>query len=47
MMSPIVVLGSSFPSSSKKIEKKVVKVGPPLTKHSGSAHECQASDGHG
>ena len=32
----IVVLGSSLPSSTKK---KVVKVGPPLTTFSGSAHE--------
>ena len=31
----IVVLESSLPSSAKKI----VKVGPPLTKLSGSAHE--------
>ena len=37
----IVVLGSSLPSSKKKKKKKkknVVKVGPPLTKLSGSAH---------
>ena len=35
----IVVLGSSLPSSTKKKTKKnVVKVGPPLTKLSGSAH---------
>ena len=32
----IVVLGCSLPSSNKKNN---VKVGPPLTKHSGSAHE--------
>ena len=36
----IVVLGSSLPSSTKKKKKKknIVKVGPPLTKLSGSAH---------
>ena len=39
----IVVLGSSLPSSTKKKKRKnknknVVKVGPPLTKLSGSAH---------
>ena len=33
-----VVFGSSFPSPTKKKEKIVVKVGPPLTKLSGSAH---------
>ena len=32
----IVVFGSSHPSSTKK--KKLVKVGPPLTKFSGSTH---------
>ena len=38
MMAPlIVVFGSSLPSSKKK-KKNVVKVGPPLTKLSGSAH---------
>ena len=39
----IVVLGSFLPSSKKKKKKKkkknVVKVGPPLTKLSGSAHD--------
>ena len=36
-----VVFGSFFPLSNYKKEKKkiVVKVGPPLTKLSGSAHE--------
>ena len=36
----IVVLGSSLPSLTRKKEKKknVVKVGPPLTKLSRSAH---------
>ena len=34
----IVVLGSSLPSSTKQEKKNVVKVGPPLTKPSGSAH---------
>ena len=34
----IVVLGSTLPSSTKKIGKKIVKVGHPLTKLSGSAH---------
>ena len=33
-----VVFGSSHPSSTKKTTKKNVKVGPPLTKFSGSAH---------
>ena len=40
MMAPlynVVVLGSSLPSST---EKSVVKVGPPLTKLSGSTHFC-------
>ena len=39
----IVVFGSSLPTSTKKKKKKkkknIVKVGPPLTKHSGSAHD--------
>ena len=47
----IVVFGSSHPSSTseknynkKKQKKNVVKVGPPLTKFSGSAHEGRDED---
>ena len=38
----LVVFGSSLPSSTKKSNKKnVVRIGPPLTKLSGSAHELK------
>ena len=37
----IVIFGSSHPSSTKKQQKNVVKVRPPLTKFSGSATCCK------
>ena len=38
----IVELGYSFPHQLKNKTKNVVKVGPPLTKLSGSAHACKS-----
>ena len=41
----MMVLGSSLPSSTKKRKKRVVKVGPILTKLSGSAHDLNIFTG--
>ena len=35
----IVLFGPTHSSSTKKRKKNVIKVGPPLTKFSGTAHE--------